>query len=81
MSESSNQLDEIYRQVKEFFDSHPAISIRPIKGDPPDQYKITYTITGVCKNSEGEIVESAEHTVELAIPFGFPHFPPSCTPR
>ncbi len=81
MSASSNQLDEIYRQVRELFDSHPVISVRPIKGAPPDQYKITYRITGMCKNGEGEVVESAEHTVELAIPFGFPHFPPSCKPK
>lgn len=81
MSATPNQLDEIFRQVSEYFVSHPVISVHPTKGDPPDHYEITYTITGMCKNGEGKIVESTDHTVELAIPFGFPHFPPSCKPK
>ncbi len=81
MATSPNQLDEIYRQVREYFVSHPVISIRPIHGDPPDQYEITYTLTGMCTSGEGKISESTDHRVELAIPFGFPHFPPSCKPK
>ncbi len=81
MSASANQLDEIYRTVREDFTSHPVISVTPIKGDPPDQYEITYTLIGMCKTDDGRIVESTDHKVELAIPFGFPHFPPSCKPK
>ena len=81
MSASPSQLDEIYRQVREYFVSHPVISVRPTNGDPPDQYEITYTITGMSKKDGGKIVESIDHKVELAIPFGFPHFPPSCKPK
>ncbi|TKB24883.1 hypothetical protein FCL47_16720 [Desulfopila sp. IMCC35006] len=33
------------------------------------------------KKNGGQIVESIDHVVELAIPFGFPHFPPSCKPK
>ncbi len=81
MSASPNQLDEIYKKVREHFSSHPVISVTPIKGDPPDQYEITYALTGICKTGDGRIVESTDHKVELAIPFGFPHFPPSCKPK
>jgi ubiquitin-protein ligase len=81
MSASSNQLDEIYRQVRENFISHPMISVNPTKGDPPDRYEILYTVTGMHKTREGQIVEAINHIVELAIPFGFPHFPPSCKPK
>jgi ubiquitin-protein ligase len=81
MPASPNQLDQIYRQVREHFVSHPVISVNPTKGDPPNQYEITYTIAGMCKTGEGKIVESIDHRVELAIPFGFPHFPPSCKPK
>ncbi|MCP4339935.1 MAG: hypothetical protein GY799_13850 [Desulfobulbaceae bacterium] len=81
MSASPTQLDDIYREVRDFFTSHPAISVNPTKGDPPEQYQITYTITGICKTGDGKIVESVDHIVELAIPFGFPHFPPSCKPK
>jgi len=81
MSASANQLDEIYQQLKEQFLSHPAISVAPAGGDPPEQYEITYMLTGLCKTREGKIVESINHKVELVIPFGFPHFPPSCKPK
>ncbi len=81
MSASANQLDDIYQQLKEQFLSHPAISIVPTEGDPPEQYEITYMLTGLCKSREGKIVESINHKVELVIPFGFPHFPPSCKPK
>lgn len=81
MSASPNQLDEIYKQVREHFVSHPVISVEPSKGDPPDQYEITYSLTGLCKADTGEPEQSNNHKVELAIPFGFPHFPPSCKPK
>lgn len=81
MSANPSQLDEIYTQVREYFISHPVISIRPTKGDPPDQYEITYAMAGISKDGEGQIVETTNHRVELLIPFGFPHFPPSCKPK
>jgi len=81
MSTSPTQLDEIYIQVRKFFSSHPVIAVSPMKGTPPDQYEITYSLNGMCKTGEGKIVETGDHKVELAIPFGFPHFPPSCKPK
>lgn len=81
MSASPSQLDEIQRQLKEHFASHPVISLNPTKGQPPDHYEITYTVTGMAKADDGKVVESIDHVVELAIPFGFPHFPPSCKPK
>lgn len=81
MSIAPDQLDEIYRQISERFLSHPLISVTPTQGDPPDQYSIKYKISGLTQTDNGDIVEASEHTVELSIPFGFPHFPPSCRPK
>jgi ubiquitin-protein ligase len=81
MPASPNQLDEIYRQVRENFISHPVVTVNPIKGDPPDRYEIIYTVAGMHKTNKGQVVESSNHSVELAVPFGFPHFPPSCKPK
>lgn len=81
MSVSQEQLGEIHRQLREFFLSHPAISIKPAKGDPPEQYEITYNISGFSKSGRGEVTLSTGHKIELTIPFGFPHFPPSCKPK
>jgi ubiquitin-protein ligase len=80
MSVSQEQLREIHRQLREFFLSHPAISIKPIKGDPPEQYEITYEIDGFSRPVKGEPSLTTSHRIELTIPFGFPHFPPSCKP-
>ena len=81
MPASPNQLDDIFRQVTDYFTSHPVISVNPTKGNPPDQYEITYTIKGICEPGDGKLIESTNHKVELTIPFGFPHFPPSCKPK
>jgi ubiquitin-protein ligase len=81
MSVSHEQLSEISRQLKEYFISHPAISFRPSKGDPPDQYEITYNIAGFSKPGTGEPALTSGHVVEMTLPFGFPHFPPSCKPK
>ncbi len=81
MSVSQDQLREIHRQLREGFLSQPAISIKPIKGDPPEQYEITYNIAGFCKLGKGEPSLIQNLKVELTIPFGFPHFPPSCKPK
>ncbi len=81
MSVSQEQLSEIYRQLREYFLSHPAISIKPTKGDPPEQYEITFKIAGFSKSGKGEASLTTGHRIELTIPFGFPHFPPSCKPK
>ncbi len=81
MSISQDQLSEIYRRLSESFLSHPAISIIPMKGDPPEQYEIIYKIAGFSKSGKEEARLTTDHRVELTIPFGFPHFPPSCKPK
>ncbi len=80
MSIAPDQLGEIYRQISERFLSHPLISVKPVQGDPPDQYSITYTITGLTQGEQDQVSETSKHVIELSIPFGFPHFPPSCKP-
>lgn len=76
----TEDLTDSYRQLKEQFSSHSVIGVTPIKGNPPDRYEITYNINGLSKTGTGDIVELAAHSIELTIPFGFPHFPPSCKP-
>lgn len=81
MSGSSDQLAEVYKQVESYFQGHPVIIVQPTKGDPPDQYTITYSMAGIHQSPDGDIIVSNEHIIELSIPFGFPHFPPSCKPK
>jgi ubiquitin-protein ligase len=81
MSLANDHLGEIHRQIGEIFAAHPFISVETSKGQSPDQYTISYAIAGLCKNEQGEVKTRREHSVELTIPFGFPHFPPSCKPK
>jgi len=81
MSVAPNKLSEILTEVQNSFASNSDISVAPLKGDPPNQYEITYNINGLTHDSQGEIIENTGHVIELTIPFGFPHFPPSCKPK
>ncbi|BCL59355.1 hypothetical protein DGMP_00480 [Desulfomarina profundi] len=80
MTAQSDQLSEILSRITREFSAHEFISIQPVKGDPPDQYEITYSVPGMVQEN-GEITLAEKHIVECSIPFGFPHFPPSCKPK
>jgi len=80
MAIESKQLREIAEQVSEHFTSHKTISVRPVKGDPPNQYEVIYTLIGMIQVDD-KITRATNHVVEISIPFGFPHFPPSCKPK
>ncbi len=81
MAAASDQSSDLFTQLLEQFSSNPAISIEQTTGDSPDQFEITYNISGMSINSDDLIVKSDSHKIELTIPFGFPHFPPSCKPK
>ena len=81
MNIESQQLEEIYRSISEQFVNHPLIRIEAVKGDPPEQYEVTYKIPCAVRTPDGKIVQQSGHTIIITIPFGFPHFPPTCKPK
>ncbi|MDJ0622881.1 MAG: tetratricopeptide repeat protein [Desulfocapsaceae bacterium] len=81
MANPNAQLKEIHEDLKAKFDNHPFIKIIPFDDDPPEKYEVQYSILGLSQDSDGNIKPSREHSVFINIPFGFPHFPPSCTPQ
>ncbi|MFN2353642.1 MAG: hypothetical protein ABR512_03825 [Desulfopila sp.] len=81
MATPNEQLRKIAQDLKERFDGSPFVTIIPFDDDPPEKYEIRYSIPGLIQNENGDIVASSEHSVFINIPFGFPHFPPSCTPQ
>jgi ubiquitin-protein ligase len=81
MAVAKQQLSDILKEITEVFEHHPSITVTPIKGDPPEQYEVKYELTGVYKDQDGRILPSTGHIVTIAIPFGFPYFPPSCRPK
>jgi ubiquitin-protein ligase len=81
MNKSNNQLETVLQEVSDYFANTPRITVIPKEGSPPDQYKISYQITGICKESEGDIYSCDNHVISISLPFGFPHFPPNCLPE
>ena len=81
MNTESRQLEELYRDINEQFVNHPLIHVKAVKGNPPEQYEITYKIPCAVKTPDGRIVQQNDHTIIITIPFGFPHFPPTCKPK
>ncbi len=80
MSITAKDLGKIYADISKSFLSSSLVKVTPASGDPPEHYKVTYFIAGKSRDDNGKIIELKEHVVEIAIPFGFPLFPPSCTP-
>ena len=81
MNKSNNQLETVLQEVSDYFANTPRITVVPKEGSPPDQYQISYQITGICKESEGDIYSCDNHVISISLPFGFPHFPPNCLPE
>ena len=81
MVADTQQLAAISEEIKNVFSNHPNISVKPTKGNPPEQYEASYAIQGIYKDDSGRIQHSSNHIVSITIPFGFPHFPPSCKPK
>lgn len=77
----SQQLETISQEINANFNQHQQIHVSPIAGNPPDQYRITYHLQGLCKKETGEIQTCTDHIITLTLPFGFPHFPPNCKPE
>jgi tetratricopeptide (TPR) repeat protein len=77
----SEQLEAIFLEIKSNFGQHRQIKVLPQGGSPPEQYRITYHLRGLCKETGAEVKTCTEHIVLLNIPFGFPHFPPNCKPE
>lgn len=81
MANLSEQLEAIFQEIKTSFAQHQQIQVTPIAGDPPDQYRVAYHLRGFCKEDGGEVQICPDHIITITLPFGFPHFPPNCTPE
>jgi len=77
----SKELEAIFQEIKDNFTHHRQILVTPIAGNPPEQYRVTYHLQGLCREEGGEIRECTDHIITITLPFGFPHFPPNCKPE
>jgi len=81
MAIATEQLKAINQEITQAFSDDPRISVVAADGNPPDKYEVTYLVEGLQKNESGAIEKTDRHTIGVSIPFGYPHFPPSCKPK
>jgi len=81
MAIATEQLEAINQEITQAFTDNPRITVKAVEGTPPDTYEVTYAVEGFQKSESGKIEKTGSHTVAISIPFGFPHFPPSCKPK
>lgn len=81
MSPETQEFGAIYTEIQNEFSGDPVITVTPTAGHPPSQYEVTYKLPSAAKNEQGDIVIDSSHVITISIPFGFPHFSPSCKPK
>lgn len=67
-----------YEQLDTRFRDWPAIRISNVAGDPPEKYQVTYRARGLYSTPAGQILERAEHVVEINLSLGYPRRAPQC---
>jgi len=80
MATDSDQPSSEYEQLKETLELYPSIKITQVKGQPPDNYEIEYHLKGYVRNPDGSIATAELHRIQITLPFGYPHFPPTVKP-
>jgi ubiquitin-protein ligase len=80
MDQTSELFSEDYERLQDKIRHYPAITIRSIEKDPPEQYVIEYRLFGYAYDAEGNVQMGRKHRIELNLPFGYPHFPPTVRP-
>ncbi|HBI14897.1 MAG TPA: hypothetical protein DDY20_05195 [Desulfobulbaceae bacterium] len=80
MSSGEQQLQADFALVKKLLQEYPSIKLVATKGDPPEQYDIEYNLKGFKTAAGGTILPANKHLVRIALPFGYPHFPPTAKP-
>jgi ubiquitin-protein ligase len=80
MATDSEQSTSEYEQLKETLELYPSIKIIHVEGQPPDNYEIEYHLKGYVRNPDGSIAPAELHRIQITLPFGYPHFPPTVKP-
>ncbi len=81
MTNSSAQLVNQHEEIIAAFANSPYITVSSLGDeDPPQKYEVEYKVKGAQRQEDGGVDFCEQHRVTVAIPFGYPNFPPSCKP-
>lgn len=80
MDQANGVYAEDYKALQEKLKHYPGIQIESVEKDPPEQYVIEYKVFGYAYAEDGSVQMGRRHKIEINLPFGYPHFPPTVKP-
>lgn len=80
MEQGNDIYEQDYSALKEKLTCYPGITILSVDKEPPEQYVIEYKLFGYGYDSDDQIQMRRRHEVQINLPFGYPHFPPTIKP-
>lgn len=80
MSARLRRLAADYEKIRTEFAGHRYITVKPIRGNPPDRYRVIYKVKGVRKLGPNHkpVVENY-HEAEIYLHADYPREKPKCT--
>ena len=67
-----------HERLNNRFQNWNSVQISGLNGTPPEQYHVTYAITGIYAAPDGRILERNQHTVEINLSLAYPRRAPHC---
>jgi len=80
LSSRLRRLNGDYQRVLDQLSGNPYVKVRPIKGNPPERYAVTYHVPGLFWNTARNAVERRDtHVIEVDLHADYPRLKPKCT--
>jgi len=67
-----------YEILTQRFSGWPLVQMVTDSAQPPEHYRFTYRVTGLCVAQAGDILERGEHIVDINLSLGYPRRAPQC---
>src|SRR4051794_12487943 len=74
------RLENEWRRLQRSYAYHQAIRVRPLHGDPADEYQVDFQVRTLIVNEAGELAYAESCPVHIWLPPGFPHQAPIIRP-
>src|SRR5687767_2771598 len=74
------RLAQEWRRVVRAFAYHPHVTVTPIKGDPPEEWRVDYLVTTLVVDDAGQLGYATAAPVHVWIGPGFPEQAPLLRP-
>jgi len=74
------RLEHEWRQLQRNFAYHPHVRIVPLRGSPPGEYQVEFTVRSLFVRDDGQLDYIATPSVQIWLPPGYPHEAPVVRP-